>query len=839
MDATDGAYGTSQLPLAGAILCCTSIPPEQRSQLAAIGAQMGATIKLDLTSDVTHLIVGSIDSAKYRYVAKSRDDVKVLSPTWLEALREVWMCGDDDLDVAALEKEYRMPTFFGLRICLTGFDNPEQRRSIQETVDANGAEYHGDLTKSVTHLIAATPSGKKYEHALNWRMKIVSLEWLEQSLDRGMALDESLYNPTMPVEERGQGAWDRRQPMSPAMGKRTRDAEPSQALNPFRRKLRRSASTKLGSQSDALWAGITAPSFERPIDEDEWTEDILAKQQSTRASTRTHTPVSPGKDASTLAHDAPAESKPRDPADAQQASLPLQPDNDSGYNGIFQGRLICPHGFDVEKTSILRQHLESNGARVIRVIDLNNFSLDQLKQSYVVIPHDAEIDLTAFPAHAGSYVSLVTNWWVERCLYGKRLVDPADDVLSRPFERLSISGFSGLIINSTGFSGIELLHVTKVVTLMGATYDEQLSVKTSVVICNPPTVNTPKIKFATSKRIPAVHVTWLWACLRSGRLQPYDEYQLNKTTQPPPQDPKQKPQPQANVDTEPLPEGPSKPHQKAQTANVASRQPPQQIPQRPGGLNLAPSADATFPVTANKSAPRSKDSNNINQDNDPIISGYDGGASHPHQAINVASPHRPSTPSNNSYTFSRARSSSAESLIAPVSRKSKNNQTTVTRPLDSEPGPDAVIPPDTEPLAPQEASKPRETAEEKDYSSILAQLRANRKTAPGPSDQATSKTRIRRQLGRATSTRSNASGGESSGDILADDDNENTVVIEEYQPSQTLGWDSPGAAKAREQMIRKLGGTVQEKSIAVEEIGVVRDVGGEELLGRAGRKRRG
>lgn len=84
---------------------------------------MGATIKLDLTSDVTHLIVGSIHSDKYRYVAKSRDDVKVLSPAWLEALREVWMSGDDDLDVAALEKEYRMPTFYGLKICLTGFDN--------------------------------------------------------------------------------------------------------------------------------------------------------------------------------------------------------------------------------------------------------------------------------------------------------------------------------------------------------------------------------------------------------------------------------------------------------------------------------------------------------------------------------------------------------------------------------------------------------------------------------------------------------------------------------------------------------------------------------------------
>jgi DNA replication regulator DPB11 len=83
---------------------------------------MGATIKLDLTSDVTHLIVGSINSAKYRYVAKAREDVKVLSPEWLEALRAVWMTGDD-VDVTALEREYRLPTFYGLKICLTGFDD--------------------------------------------------------------------------------------------------------------------------------------------------------------------------------------------------------------------------------------------------------------------------------------------------------------------------------------------------------------------------------------------------------------------------------------------------------------------------------------------------------------------------------------------------------------------------------------------------------------------------------------------------------------------------------------------------------------------------------------------
>lgn len=72
---------------------------------------------------MTHLIVGNIDSAKYRYVAKFREDVKVLAPTWLEALREIWMEGTDDLDVAALEAEHRVPTFLRLKICLTGFDN--------------------------------------------------------------------------------------------------------------------------------------------------------------------------------------------------------------------------------------------------------------------------------------------------------------------------------------------------------------------------------------------------------------------------------------------------------------------------------------------------------------------------------------------------------------------------------------------------------------------------------------------------------------------------------------------------------------------------------------------
>jgi DNA replication regulator DPB11 len=184
-------------------------------------------------------------------------------------------------------------------------------------------------------------------------MKVVSLEWFEQSLERGMVLDESFYLPTIPVEERGNGAWDRREFSSPAIGKRTRDAEPSQALNPFRRKLRRAASTKMGSQSEALWAGITAASFERQQDDgDDWTEVSLVKQDTPREHTPPTDPQYPT---------APEEGGPPEAPEKDPAGGPFQPSLPStGITGIgiFEGRIVFPYGFDDEKVSSLCYNLD-------------------------------------------------------------------------------------------------------------------------------------------------------------------------------------------------------------------------------------------------------------------------------------------------------------------------------------------------------------------------------------------------------------------------------------------------------------------------------------------------
>lgn len=90
--------------------------------LASVAAQMGAQHKLDLTSDVTHLIVGEPNTPKYKYVAKERRDVKVVRPAWVQAVREAWMQAEE-VDVQALDEQFKMPTLAGLHVCLTGYDD--------------------------------------------------------------------------------------------------------------------------------------------------------------------------------------------------------------------------------------------------------------------------------------------------------------------------------------------------------------------------------------------------------------------------------------------------------------------------------------------------------------------------------------------------------------------------------------------------------------------------------------------------------------------------------------------------------------------------------------------
>ncbi|KAJ2792068.1 protein kinase activating protein dpb11, partial [Coemansia guatemalensis] len=115
--------------------------------------------------------------------------------------------------------------FSGCHICTTGFDQDirEEIKSLvsdgalgnsNAQIDAlaryakdqglenicpntrligGGGIYHGVLTPACTHLIAQAPEGQKYKFAKHWNVRIVTIEWLLQSLRTGYRQSEDEY----------------------------------------------------------------------------------------------------------------------------------------------------------------------------------------------------------------------------------------------------------------------------------------------------------------------------------------------------------------------------------------------------------------------------------------------------------------------------------------------------------------------------------------------------------------------------------------------------------------------------------------------------------------------
>ncbi|RAQ43727.1 subunit of DNA polymerase II [Aspergillus flavus] len=498
-------------PLAGVVLCFTSILPEQRMELATIARQMGATLKLDLTSDVTHLIVGEINTAKYKFVARERADVTVLKPEWVEAVRQSWMQGEDT-DVRGLEEQYKFPTFAGLCICITGFEDMAFRNYIQDTAVVHGAEFRKDLTKQVTHLVARDTESQKYKFATQWNIKVITVKWFTDSIERGMVLEETLYHPLVPEEQQGAGAWNRAQPTP-----REKDPGNESSSNPRPRKLRRIASAKLVDQNEGIWGDIVGTGSRGSQQKDD--SQLLAKRASMVQEAKSFASETTFAEAFEQGND--KIQKPR-----QKSS-----ETTSHSDGFLDGCYFFIHGFSSKQTNVLRQHLSFNGAQLVG--SLSEFSRPDIPKRghglYTIVPYKmprAQIPSTDDLAFE---CEIVTDMWLERCLDAKALVPPESHIANTPIPRMPIPGLDGMKICSTGVSRIDLLHLSKLVGLIGATYNEYLTPTASVLLCNDPgSANQEKLRHTYEWNVPAVTVDWLWTTIQKAQKQPFEPFLIRK-----------------------------------------------------------------------------------------------------------------------------------------------------------------------------------------------------------------------------------------------------------------------------------------------------------------------
>ncbi|KAJ5279640.1 hypothetical protein N7478_005012 [Penicillium angulare] len=509
------SFTDKEHPLAGAVICFTAVQLEKKTRLLNVAKEMGASERPDLTNEVTHLFVGATDSPKYQFVARERNDVKVLQPEWIEAVRESWMQGEDT-DIQALEIKYKLPTFFGLTLCITGWSDMGYRTKMNDIAMENGAEFRRDLTKSVTHLVARYAEGEKYKFATQWGIKVVSEKWFYDCVERGMTLNEEKYHPSLPLDEQGVGAWDRLAPRGYGEKAKQRQAsgDPSSDNRP-RKKLRRTASTKLVGQNENIWGDIIGAGFMNAE-----TTDSNKKEEDEMDSPPPRTVIQAAKSfaSESVFGETMEKSQPQE----------LAPKIPEGFLGGFYFYL---HGFSTKQMGVLHRHLGFNGAECVK--SLSEFSRPSIPKTgqglYIMIPYQTPRSEVPSTDEMAFECDVVTDMWLEKCLHARALIPPESHVASTPFPIFPIPGFAEMRVCSTGFAGIDLLHVSKIVALMGATYDEVLTQQASVLICNDPqTASTDKLRHTSGWGVPAVSAEWLWISVQAGQKKPLEPYIVQK-----------------------------------------------------------------------------------------------------------------------------------------------------------------------------------------------------------------------------------------------------------------------------------------------------------------------
>lgn len=372
----------------------------------------------------------------------------------------------------------------------------QERDAIQEGVNRSGGEYHADLTKAVTHLIALSPSGPKYVRALQWGITIVSPKWYYDSLQRGLGLDETLFKPTIPIEQQGKGSFCPIDKTKYATVGTKRGCEVGEDGSE-RRKLRRTASTRLNSQSQQVWESIdTHEELARTEEDNGWAqvENQMPAEQRSRI-----------KKADSF-HD-----------DAIEEQISGQ--------GIFSGYLCHPFGHDKRRALMIQEHVTKNGGVVV---DSHNDIFTESSVQPVLIVSSSltghnDLEIPNVPVSTW----IVSEWWIQRSIAQQSALDPKSDVLSQSFHNLPRDCFKDLIISVAGF-GDDALLVSRLIQAAGAVYKESLSRENNLLVWNysAPGTSLDKAAYCTKREIDITTPDWFLASLARRTRQNIDDYEL-------------------------------------------------------------------------------------------------------------------------------------------------------------------------------------------------------------------------------------------------------------------------------------------------------------------------
>ncbi|KAJ3045058.1 DNA topoisomerase 2-binding protein 1, partial [Rhizophlyctis rosea] len=176
---------------------------------------------------------------------------------------------------------------------------------------------------------------------------------------------------------------------------------------------------------------------------------------------------------------------------------------------------------DIEDTNTIRREVRNQEGRFYENLDdLRAAQRGHVGRVFLVVPFYGDSNdqwERIVPPDSG--VAVVSEYWFERCLEYNKVLDLKFDSIEwlSEFEAFLL-GFTH-VIGVSGYDGAERGHLSRLSTLLGASFTEHFSRKNTVLMCRPGTEQkSAKWKKAVEWRIPCVGSEWLEACAREVRF---------------------------------------------------------------------------------------------------------------------------------------------------------------------------------------------------------------------------------------------------------------------------------------------------------------------------------
>ncbi|KAI3405275.2 DPB11 [Candida oxycetoniae] len=472
----------SKHPFSGLTFCCTGIEAKLRIEISKNIKALGGVEYPDLMTDVQYLIVGKRDTEKYRFCVRNRADITFLTADSIFKIYKRWLMGEEDVQLQL--KNHLLPIFSDIDASISRTDITKAQfeqlftmshfrpkdadaayfsfKNLSNIISENGGKAKESVSPYSSCMISADPRGTRYSKALEWGIPVVHPIWVFDSILRGAAMVYSDYQLKSDSTE----SYDTGCKMWHLILKPQAEVDELKKSNNSNNHRRRLLATRSTATSTTEPSKLVNKLNNREI----WNSIMDHTKDVVKKSTRDK------------AWDEESESEEVNEDIIKPSKLTAGTAVETTNNNLFLGFNFLLMGFDPRESELLSNGIENFSGEIIR--DMYDTSI-----SHIIIParkgSKSSGVLKALPAEVKQKITsgdikVVTELFIERSIYYKKVVL---DSWGQPIKGLMKSSRKFNVCTS-GFTGIELLHIEKLIRFMNFEYCDTLSSQRDLLILN-------------------------------------------------------------------------------------------------------------------------------------------------------------------------------------------------------------------------------------------------------------------------------------------------------------------------------------------------------------------